>query len=93
MFCFLGKTCKVAILIEVLPLGMNVVELMRKCVALCRLCLCACVHTYEGEREKQRETERERDGWTDGQTDGQMRDRERQREKGMGGRTDRHIDR
>ena len=33
---FLGKTCKVAILIEVLPLGMNVVELMRKCVALCR---------------------------------------------------------
>ena len=37
LFCFLGKTCKVAILTEVLLLGMNVVELMRKCVALCRL--------------------------------------------------------
>ena len=34
---FLGKTCKVAILTEVLLLDMNVVELMRKCVALCRL--------------------------------------------------------
>ena len=34
---FLGKTCKVAILTEVLLLGMDVVELMRKCVALCRL--------------------------------------------------------
>ena len=38
LFLFLGgKTCKVAILIEVLLLGMNVVELIRKCVALCRL--------------------------------------------------------
>ena len=37
LFCFLGKTCKVAILTEVLLLGMDVVELMRKCVALCRL--------------------------------------------------------
>ena len=33
LFCFLGKTCKVAILTEVLLLGMDVVELMRKCVA------------------------------------------------------------
>ena len=37
LFSFLGKTCKVAILTEVLLLGMDVVELMRKCVALCRL--------------------------------------------------------
>ena len=29
--------CKIAILTEVLLLGMDVVELMRKCVALCRL--------------------------------------------------------
>ena len=37
LFCFLGKTCKIAILTEVLLLGMAVVELMRKCVVLCRL--------------------------------------------------------
>ena len=36
-FAFWVKLVKVAILTEVLLLGMDVVELMRKCVALCRL--------------------------------------------------------